>query len=77
MVISTFFQKHLRVSRTPVKAGVVLSVKKVNDCPLHFFAESSIIDFVVVLAASLDINCLYMYFIIGVNSLFIEFVNMT
>ena len=52
-------------------------MKKVNDCPLHFFAESSIIDFVVVLAASLDINCLYMYCMIGANSLFIEFVNMT
>ena len=44
---------------------------------LRLVAECSILDFVVVLAASLDINCLYMYFMIGVNSLFIEFVNMT
>ena len=58
-------------------SGVGLSVKKVNDKRLHFVAESSILDFVVILAASLDINCLYMYFMIGVNSLFIEFVNMT
>ena len=42
---------------------------------LRLVAESSILDFVVVLAASLDINCLHMYFMIGVNSLFIEFVN--
>ena len=39
--------------------------------------ESSILDFVVVLVASLDINCFNMYFMIGVTSLFIEFVNMT
>ena len=56
---------------------MVLSVTKVNGCHLYFFAESTVLDFVVVLAASLDINCLYMYFMIGVNSLFIEFVNMT
>ena len=60
-----------------MKSGVGLSVKKVNDCPLYFVAESSILDFVVTLAAYLDINCFYMYFMIGVNSLFIEFVNMT
>ena len=42
---------------------------------LRLVAESSISDFVVVLAASLDINCLHMYFMTGVNSLFIEFVN--
>ena len=53
-------------------SGVGLSVKR-----LRLVAESSILDFVVVLAASLDINCLYMYFVIGVNSLFIGFVNMT
>ena len=50
-----------------------LSVTKVNGCPLYFV----VLDFVVVLADSLDVNCLYMYFMIGVNSLFIEFVNMT
>ena len=44
---------------------------------LILVAQSSILDFVVVLAASLDINCLYMYCMIGANSLFIEFVNMT
>ena len=67
----------MRVCRTPLESGVGLSVTKVNDCPLYFVAESSILDFVVVLAVCLDINCLYMYFMIGVNSLFIEFVNMT
>ena len=67
----------MRVSRTPVESWVGLSVMKVNSCPLYFVADSSVLDFVVVLAASLDINCLYMYFMIGVNSLFIEFVNMT
>ena len=50
-----------------------LSVTKINSCLLC----SSVLDFVVVLAASLDIDCLYTYFIIGVNCLFIEFVNMT
>ena len=49
-----------------------LSVKKVKarcgELHLRFCGS---------LAASLDINCLYMYFMIGVNSLFIEFVNMT
>ena len=54
-----------------------LSVTKINSCLLYFVAGSSVLDFVVVLAASLDINCLYMYFMIGVKSLFIEFVNMT
>ena len=54
-----------------------LSVTKIDSCLLYFVAGSSVLDFVVVLAASLDIDCLYMYFIIGVNSLFIEFVNMT
>ena len=39
-------------------------------CRLYFVAESSILDFVVLLAAYLDINCLCMYFMIGVNSLF-------
>ena len=39
-------------------------------------AESYILDFSVVLAASPDANCLHVYFIIGLNSLFIEFVNM-
>ena len=32
-----------------------------------FFAESSILDFVVVLDAYLDINCVCMYFLIGMN----------
>ena len=50
---------------------------KVKFCPFYFVSGNSVLDFVVVLAASLDINCLYMYFMIGVNSLFIEFVNMT
>ena len=53
-----------------------LSVTKVNGCSFYFVADSSVLDLVVVLAASLDINCLYMFFMIGVNSLFIEFVNM-
>ena len=60
-----------------MKSWVGLSVTKVNGCPLYFVADSSVLDFVVVLDASLVINCLYMYFMIGVNSLFIEFVNMT
>ena len=60
-----------------MKSVMELSVMKVNDYLLHFVAESSILNFVVVLAASLDISCLYMYFMIGVNSLFMEFVNMT
>ena len=67
----------MRVSRTPVKPGLGLSVKKANNYPLYFLVESSILDFVVVPASSLDINCVYMYFMISVNSLFIEFVNMT
>ena len=54
-----------------------LSVTKVNGCPLYFVAGSSVLDFVVVLADSLDVNFLYMYFIIGVNSIFVEIVNMT
>ena len=61
---------------TPVESEVGLSVTKVNDCP-YLVARSSILDFVIVLAASLGINCLYMHFMIGVNGLFIEFVNMT
>ena len=52
-----------------MKSGLGISVKKVNDYPLYFIAESSILNFVVVLAASLDINCLYIHFMIGVNSL--------
>ena len=60
-----------------MKPGLGLSVKKANNYPLYFLVESSILDFVVVPASSLDINCLYMYFMISVNSLFIEFVNMT
>ena len=59
-----------------MKSWVGLSMTKVKGCPLYFVADSSVLDFIVVLAASLDINCLYMYFMIGVNSLFIEFVNM-
>ena len=65
------------MSRTPVESGVGLSVTKVNDYLLYFVLGSPVLDFVVVLAASLDSNCLYMYFKTGVNSLFIEFVNMT
>ena len=64
------------VSRTPVESWVGLSVTKVNGYPLYFVADSSVLDFVVVLADSLAINCLYMYFMIGVNSPFIEFVSM-
>ena len=52
-----------------MKSGLGISVKKVNDYPLYFIAESSILNFVVVLAASLDINCLYIHFMIGANSL--------
>ena len=44
---------------------------------LRLVVKTSILYFAVVLAASVDINCLYMYFMIDVNSLFIEFVNMT
>ena len=44
---------------------------------LRLIAESSILDFLVVLAASLDINFLYRYFMIVVNSLFLEFINLT
>ena len=51
------FQKYLRLSRTAVKSAVGLSVKKMNDYPLYLLAESSILDFVVVQTASLDINC--------------------
>ena len=47
-------------------------VTKVNDCPLAFIVVSYILDFVIVLDVSLDINCVYMYFMISVNSLFIE-----
>ena len=54
-----------------------LSVTQINGCPLYFVAGSSVLDFAVVLATSLAINCLYVYFMIGVNSLLIEFVNMT
>ena len=60
-----------------MELGLGLSVTKVKGCPLYFVAESSILDFVIVLAAFMDINCLYMYFMIAVNSLFTEFVNMT
>ena len=60
-----------------MESGAGLFVTKINGCPLYFVAGSSVLDFVVVLADSLDVNCLYMYFMIGVNSLFIEFVNMT
>ena len=63
------------MSRTPVESGVGLSVRKANGSPLYFVAESSILDFVVVLDASLDIDFVYMYFMIGANSLVIEFVN--
>ena len=64
-----------------MKSGVGPSVKKVKDYPLYFVEglnmESSNLDCAVVLAASLEISCLCKYFMIGVNSLFIEFVNMT
>ena len=46
-------------------------VRKVNDCPLAFIVVSYILDFVIVLDVSLGINCVYMYFMISVNSLFI------
>ena len=49
---------------------------KVNSS-LVFFVESSILDFVVVLDASLDMKCVYTYFLNSVNSLFIKIVNMT
>ena len=55
------------MSRTPVESGVDLSVTKVNDSQLSFVAESSILDFAVVLDASLDINGVYMYFMVGRN----------
>ena len=47
-------------------------VRNVNDCPLAFIVVSYILDFVIVLDVSLGINCVYMYFMISVNSLFIE-----
>ena len=47
-------------------------VRKINDCPLAFIVVSYILDFVIVLDVSLGINCVYMYFMISVNSLFIE-----
>ena len=46
------------------------SVTKVNDFLLSFVADS--FDLVVVLDATLDINCVYMYFVI-LCSLFIKF----
>ena len=58
-VILTYFKKHLRVSRTIMESGVGLSMTKVNDSLLYFVAERAILDFVVVLGASRDINCLY------------------
>ena len=60
-----------------MQSWVGLSVAKLNGCPLYFIVGSSVLGFVVVLAVSLDFSCLYMYFMIGVNSLFIEFVSMT
>ena len=39
-----------------------LSATKVNDSPLSFVAESSIIDFMVGLDAPRDISCVYMCF---------------
>ena len=40
---------------------------KVNGSTSYLIAERSILDYVVVLNASLDIICLYMYSMIGVN----------
>ena len=80
IVLLTYFQETSGgVSRIPVEYGVGLSVKRVNNFPLCFVAESSILDLVVVLDASLEINCVYIYkdFMKGVNSLYIKFVNMT
>ena len=50
---------------------------EVNNPLLPFVTESSIVGFVVDLDEPLDMNCAYMYFLIGVNSLFIKLVNIT
>ena len=42
-----------------MESGEGLSVTKANGSPLNLVAERAILDFVVVLDASLDINCLY------------------
>ena len=78
IVILTYFQEASRsVPRVHIKYGVGLSVAKVNDSPLSFVAESSFLDFLLVLDASLGISCVCMCFMIGVNDLFIKFVNAT
>lgn len=66
------FKNNWGISRTPVKADLGHSVKKINDSLLSFVVESSILDSVVVLDPSLDV-----YFMLGVNSLFIKFLNIT
>ena len=50
-----------------VDSQVGLSMIKVNGSTSYLIAERSILDYVVVLDASLDIICLYMYSMIGVN----------
>ena len=50
---------------------------EVHNSPLPFVMESSIMGFVVDLDEPLDMNCAYMYFLIGVNSPFIKLVNIT
>lgn len=50
-----------------VDSQVGLSMIKVNGSTSYLIAERSILDYVVVLNASLDIICLYMYSMIGVN----------
>ena len=75
VIFNIFLTTSGGVSGTPVESGVEFSVTKINDAPLSSVTQSSILDFAVVLDP--DINCVYMHFMIGVNSLFIKFVNMT
>lgn len=66
------FKNNWGISRTSVEADLGHFVKKINASLLPFVIESSILDSVVVLDPSLN-----MYFMLGVNSLFIKFLNIT
>ena len=66
-----FLKKHRRVSKSPVESGVGLFVTKIHDSPLYFVSPfqklpSFFYDSFICLSG------LYMYFMIGVNSIFIE-----
>lgn len=60
MVILTYFQEIS--GGVPSESEVGLSVTNIYDSPLPFVTKSSILDFAVALDASLDINCVYIYF---------------